>query len=212
MTPGDRKRFAQALEAMATLYDQELTNPLRDLWWKLCQDITIEQFTQALEKHARESRFMPKPADVLARITGTQDDRAAQAWLKVLDAIRQHGSWRAVAFTDPLIVPAVKAIGGWQQLCLTPTQDLHWKERAFRERYTLFEDQPPHAPGGYLAAASDAHNQAIGHPVQKPVLVDAPGTPLVEHQGAESPQDSERMAKAMQGLARSLRPPGGGGG
>lgn len=201
MTPEDRPRFAEALEAAATVYSQQLSKPLLNLWWTLCQQLTIEEFTQALEAHLRTSQFMPKPADVLTQSEGTPDTRAHQAWLKVLQAMRTHGSYASVRFDDPLIHLAIQACGGWLHLCSTEAQDLHWAQRRFADHYAHLEAHPPEHQLPYLAGRFELENRAAGQPIEPPRLI-GHHAPSIEYQPEQSSHASARIAEAVRTLGR----------
>jgi hypothetical protein len=66
MTPEDRTAFVQMLTAGAALYSRDLERPQIELWWKLCQGLTLATWLRAFDQAMKEATHgMPKPADVL---------------------------------------------------------------------------------------------------------------------------------------------------
>jgi len=164
MIEQDRKSFLAALVAAAEIYDKKLSDAQLDLWWGLCSQIDLSQFNQAMTQHLRTSTFMPRPADLLTQIEEAPHESAIEAWLLVIQAMSDHGSYASVAFDDDLVAPTIRSIGGWQNLCAVAAADLHWKEQAFLGRYAHYQSNPPFAPGGHLAGSHATHNAAYpGH-------------------------------------------------
>jgi hypothetical protein len=84
---------------------------------------------------------MPKPADIVRMIDGSNENQALTAWHKVLYAIQHIGAYESVKFDDPLIHLVINGMGGWTTLCRTNTKELHYRYAEFKERYAAYKHQ-----------------------------------------------------------------------
>lgn len=162
MQEQDKKSFKDMMMAAGEVYGREVTKPLLQMYFVALSHISIEQAQNAMMAHMQNTesgQFFPKPADLLRQITGTakqQDSdielRARIAWASVTDQIRRKGSYGSLRLDDRLALAAVKNMGSWQDLCMTPTDKMNWKEKEFIELYKSFERAPiemlpDHLPG-----------------------------------------------------------------
>ena len=95
----------------------------------------------ALAEHCRASRFFPMLADIVTRIEGNIEDRAALAWSLVRKAVRKYGSGRSIRFSnDPVIHYAIEKMGGWWHLDrVLDNENEPWKFKEFARFYRLGE-------------------------------------------------------------------------
>ena len=101
-------------------------------------DIPLADFERSVMQAARVCRFMPTPAEVRQVNLPTPVDvqsRAILAWDEVRRAISVHGGYQTVQFDDPVTAAAVRAIGSWNDLCETETDQMLWKKKEFIEAY-----------------------------------------------------------------------------
>lgn len=81
---------------------------------------------------------------LIAILEGTTSDRASEAYRKVFNAIKAHGSAHSVCFDDPLIHIVIDRLGGWTGLChskhLEPGESMC---REFVGAYTAAINRPP---------------------------------------------------------------------
>ena len=116
-------------------------------------DISLSEFERCVMRAARESKFMPSPAELWGMSSAgldrlTEVDRSLLAWDRVVKSIRTIGGYQTVAFDDPLIGPTIRSIAtSWAALCDTESATLHaWTRKAFLEAYRA------HAAGGQVTA------------------------------------------------------------
>ena len=87
---------------------------------------------------------MPSVA-VLRDLTGEMrsEDRVQLAWEAMVAAIRDVGGYRSITFEDPAITATVRALGGWERICTTDTEELHkWLRKDFERVYPAFARKP----------------------------------------------------------------------
>lgn len=106
----------------------------------ILRDYSIEQVKKALAEHMRKSQYMPRPADIIALIDGSDDERCAEAWASVVKAISRYGRSDSVRFTDAATHYAIEQMGGWRCICETLTNsNMPFKAKDFERYYKIGE-------------------------------------------------------------------------
>ena len=108
------------------------------MWIDAFSDLPAEAIELALRRYNRECSDHPTPAAVrrYAGVAGLTDEQRAQvAWRVVRSCAARYGAYYAISFDDPIIHAAIRAIGGWTNLCTTQIDEMHWKAKAFCEAY-----------------------------------------------------------------------------
>ena len=128
------------LALVADTYGQpRLSEDAVKLYFKVLSDYSLDEVSQAIMEHIKQSPYMPKPADIIRIIEGTAEDRASEAWYHVLKAIQQYGHYESVQFDNPAIHYAIERMGGWQKLCQLTEEELPYRERDFIKHYVRGE-------------------------------------------------------------------------
>lgn len=155
MTDGDKIEFARLLMAAGEMYGKEISRELKRMYFDSLKDLSIEQVGAALNAHVNNpdsGQFFPKPADFRRHLQGTTkqqeqavEDRAAIAWAEIYHKIQRIGSYSPLKMEDKQALAAVKAMGGWSNLCASTIDDLVWKQKEFVRMYENFERTPVEA-------------------------------------------------------------------
>ena len=95
----------------------------------------IETVKAAVSEHCKHERFFPMLADIVSRIEGDIDERAALAWTEVDAAALKTGGERSVRFADPAIHWAILKMRGWESLAWRIKRDGEWLKKDFTEYY-----------------------------------------------------------------------------
>lgn len=138
MIENDKEKFVEFLTGISQTFKENLTQLQFEMWWNLLKKYTVADFQKAMFSHMQspdEGRFMPKPADIIGRLEGSEKSRALQAWSKVWQAVSHPGGDDSVVFDDPIIHAVIDDMGGWVALCMTETKEATWKAKEFEERY-----------------------------------------------------------------------------
>ena len=136
----DFKKFMALLALVADTYSQpRLSEDAVKLYFKVLSDYSLDEVSQAIMEHIKQSPYMPKPADVIRILDGTVEDRASEAWYHVLKAMQQYGHYESVQFDNPAIHYAIERMGGWQKLCQLTEEELPFRERDFIKHYVRGE-------------------------------------------------------------------------
>lgn len=153
MQETDKNSFHELMLGAGELYGKEITKPLLRIYFNALEDLTMEQVTHAFSAHIKSTdqagTFFPKPADLIRQITGSVkeqqqlvEDRAEMAWACIEREISRIGSYGTLELEDKQAIAAVKAIGGWRQLCMSTYDQLVWKKKEFMSAYDTYERTP----------------------------------------------------------------------
>lgn len=162
--------------ACAETFGKPLTETQLTLWWRLLAPFEIGDVERAVHQHLLDperGRFMPLPADIVKQIEGTGGDRAALAWTKVRQAIRDVGPYRSVAFDDPLIHRVVEDMGGWVPLNDLRSDEVPFRGKDFSDRYRAYatrRDAVGH-PAMLMGEFDLANRLRFPDAIQPPVLI-----------------------------------------
>jgi hypothetical protein len=146
----DKKMFGEFILAIGEMFDKDISDVLRQLYWKALEPFTDEQCKKAFNDVILSSRFFPKPIDIIEKIKGTQSNRATEAWIQTLTAIRRIGTYRSVKFSDPVIHAVIEFMSGWPEMGNILVDDEKWKQKEFERLYPIMEARgrcPEYLPG-----------------------------------------------------------------
>lgn len=186
MQASERKRFLEVLAGVHDFYGKDMSEFAGRVWLQACDGFELEQATKALSAHLMDperGQFMPKPADLVRALHGTQTDRALLAWGKVLDAAQRVGAYTSVCFDDGLIHAVVEDLGGWIKVCRAGTDELPHVQRRFCDSYRAYARRGDVAFPSHLAGESELANGMAGHAARPPTLIGDPvkaGAVLIE--------------------------------
>lgn len=177
MQPTDRMAFQALLASVYRFYPKqgEFSDFALGVWWEAMKPFDFEAVKDALNRHAvnpDNGQFLPKPADVVKLLGGSNLDRATLAWTKVIDAVHHVGTYESVCFDDPIINAVIADAGGWIALGQVTEDELPFKQREFEQRYRAYRtkgaiDAHPKCLPGIIAR----DNGANGFKAPDPVLI-----------------------------------------
>jgi len=165
----DRKSFGKFMVVIGEMFDRETSDVLTELYWKALEPFTDEQCEKAFNQVVLSSRFFPKPVDIIESIRGTGGNRATEAWIKTLNAIRRVGTYQSVKFDDPVIHAVIEVMGGWDTMGSMLIDDEKWKQREFEKLYPIMEARG-NCPQ-YLPGRVEISNAAKGYNSETPILI-----------------------------------------
>ena len=169
MIPRDKPRFASLLAGLGEVFDREPTPSLAEAYFTALKAHPLEAVECAVAAAIQEDRFFPKPAELLARITGpapTPDAVAELAWTTVLQATRSSASWwDSVRFDPPVMAAVVACWGTWPACCeaLDHGADapaLLAQRKAFLATVRAYFGRPPSSRPAYLVGQTERTNRA----------------------------------------------------
>jgi len=160
-------------------YKQEASPFALQVWVNALQQFEFEQVNKAFSSHVvnpENGQFMPKPADIIKALQGTQTDRASLAWAKAYEAAASVGAYTDVVFDDPAIHCAIEDMGGWPKFCRTETKDLSYAMHRFCEQHKAYTGRGQFEFTAQLRGdrSPDAEYEKKGLPLPKPKLIGYP--------------------------------------
>ena len=145
MNSGDRKRFVDMLQAVYAMQRVDLSDAVTELWWAALEEYELPAVLDAFKRHTKNpdtGQFLPKPADVVRQLEGSTQDVALLAWARVVQAVRDHGTYVSVDFADPLIHRVLTDLGGWVWLGQQQESEMPFIEKRFRDAYRAWRARP----------------------------------------------------------------------
>ncbi|MCX7420100.1 MAG: DUF6475 domain-containing protein [Planctomycetia bacterium] len=157
-----KSRSEQILECVTILAEawrQKIT-PMTVRTYELgLSDLDINAVKRGVMAAIRDCQFMPSVHE-LRKLAGAADsridakDRPLLAWLSVRSAISKAGAYSSATFDDDtVIIATIRELGGWERLCDTLSDEMHWLEKRFCATYSalcsvkLSADQTKRLPG-----------------------------------------------------------------
>ncbi|NCD35382.1 MAG: hypothetical protein EOL87_18495, partial [Spartobacteria bacterium] len=145
MTRQDVVRFASSLTAMAALYDKEPASQVVEIYFRALEKFTIDEVEQGISKACSTLKFFPKPVELIDCITGGTGNLADKAMVeacRVLEAIKNIGTYTSVCFDDPVTQAViVQQFGGWAKFGDMLVDSEKWFIKDFSSGYQAFARQ-----------------------------------------------------------------------
>ena len=187
MSPTEAPKFRETIADVYSFYRQEITDFALSVWWEAMKPFDFEAVRDALNRHAvnpDNGQFLPKPADVVRLLGGSNLDRATLAWTVVQRACHHVGTYESVCFDEPIINAVISEMGGWIAHGQIQEKELPFKQREFEQRYRAYRtkgaiDAYPRCLPGILAR----DNSARGFAGPEPVLIGDPARALAVYRG-----------------------------
>jgi hypothetical protein len=173
--PMKNKTLAQGFALLSTTFPNRDFNPKTlDTYKTLLADLDDDLFLHAIARICREEIALYPDTNIVALIRqyaqgGSKEDlhrRALLAWDAVRKAITEHGYYQSVQFDDPVIHSCIEALGGWQDLCSTPIEEIKWREKRFLELYPAFATTKKEHPQ-YLVGYVEQQNRLNNYSSEK---------------------------------------------
>lgn len=177
MQPNEYPQFIATLAGVHDFYGKDLSDFATQVWVEAVKGFELQQVTKALSAHLMDpekGQFMPKPADLVRQLQGTQTDRALVAWGKVAGAMSSVGAYSDVVFDDPIIHLCVTDAGGWPKFCRTTFEEQSYLQHRFCEAYRAYgaRGAPTEYPSRLIGAGGGVDDYAKrGLPTPKPALI-----------------------------------------
>lgn len=191
MQQSDYDSFVQLVNGMAELYGKSMSPVALALWWNALQPYDLSAVRQGLSRHMQNpdtGQFIPKPADVIKFIGGTTQDGALLAWAKVDRALRSVGTYRSVAFDDPIIHAVIMDMGGWVGLGSKDEREWPFVAKEFENRYRGYRQRDLPSFSRWLVGIAESSNSQQGMSIEPPTLIgDVAKARLIMQSGSSTP-------------------------
>jgi hypothetical protein len=174
----DKKLFQQYMTGMGELFDKKISDALKDIYWTSLEPFTDEECKKAFDQVITSCKWFPKPAELLERLKGTEQDKATLAWIEVYEAIKEVGSGQSIRFPDPVIHSVVEAMGGWVRLAFQEEKDSKWNRKEFIDLYRVLSKKTSHPE--YLVGEYEEINRWKGYKKLIELPIEWHGQKLIE--------------------------------
>jgi len=193
MNRADRDKLLSVLTGVHDFYGKEMSEFALQVWAQACETYDVEQVTKALSAHlmdADRGQFMPKPADIVRQIQGTNTDRSLIAWGKAYESMQRVGAYTSVCFDDAIIHSVIEDMGGWQKVCRSETDELGYIQKRFCDLYRAYAARGHDRHPAYLVGEHEMNNAKLGYTNHaKPTLIgNAERAKQVLAQGVSAPR------------------------
>lgn len=162
----DYEKFAVMMATLAEVFNdgKEVSKIKTEIYFKSLESYPIENISQAVTKMISTRVFpsFPKPAEIIQEINGKAENKATEAWIMAINAIRRAGNYDSVVFADPVIHSVIQVLGGWPKFCEGDAKDEHWKQKEFEKLYAVISSRNGKHPA-YLPGLHEINNTARGY-------------------------------------------------
>lgn len=130
----NKKRFAEMMSTLSVLFDKDMPEMLRQIYWKVLSQYSDEDVEMAVKQVIASCKFFPKPSEIIQFIKSRQIEEkqanALESWGMVMSGL-ECGKIP----NDGRIQEAIRRLGGWTWLQDKGYDDLHWLEKRFIEHF-----------------------------------------------------------------------------
>ncbi len=148
MDNNNKVEFATLMTSTGEMYNKKISTDLMKLYFNILSKYSIDEVKHGFSNHMLDSKhgtFFPKPADIARHIDSGQpsvENMAELAWGVVIGEISRVGSYGNLEMEDKQALAAVRALGGWKNLCSKTNEQLIWMKKEFTSVYSTYENTP----------------------------------------------------------------------
>lgn len=131
-----KEEFVKGATFLAIAYNKEFTQEQLNVWYEFFKEEDFDNFRVAVKRIIPKKQFIPSIAELKQEITYIKTPalqlKADEEWEKVKDAIRKYGyyqSLEAMQTFNPITANVIRALGGFEKLCLSTEGD--WLRKNF---------------------------------------------------------------------------------
>ena len=145
------KTFSQGVYFIETVTGKDFTDEQLEIYRKLLDDISDDNFITGINNMLRERVFsnLPMPAEIRQYCLGLKEDelqvKINLARTNIQKALSEVGTYNDVVFDDPVIHLCINAIGGWISLGTKPLKEFEdWLKWELPKLYKGFSGRKNH--------------------------------------------------------------------
>lgn len=144
MTDDDAEAFlTYVMGPLDLAFGKVSEKEVKVLYFKSLMDLPLEALKRATEIIIQRDTFFPKVADIRRVVLGSEEEKAALAWSRAMNAARRGlGGYTPITFNDPALHATVVRMGGWGRFWSlgfrdTERVDIATARKEFMELYPL---------------------------------------------------------------------------
>lgn len=142
MNKDDLENFGKLINATFAIYGKDAPDEVIDIYFNVLSKYDFFQVRNAFSKYIANpdtGTFFPKPSDIVKILDGNSHKKSFMAWIKVLNTVTEHGTYKTIIFDDEIIHAVVKDMGGWEKFCFSINDSSREKiEKDFCRRYEYY--------------------------------------------------------------------------
>lgn len=191
MRDDDAGPFTAALIAAGENWNETLSEIRIASYFETLKRFEIEPIKAALARAFQTCTYFPKPAELIAILEGTPEDRAALAWARAERALARYGPYQSLDFQDPVLHRLIRHYGGWEafaHLLRLPDRERGFQRTEFLALHAIFADTPEEAPTE-VGVHWSGKTFVLGPGPNVPVLSDRAALPPATRPALPSPED-----------------------
>lgn len=137
--------FKKVMAYISEKSGRQITPMMAKGYWHNLKQFSDKQVENAVMEYYADPdvcQFFPQEGMIIAKINGTTKqqqtaliDRAQEQWILVQEKMRRQGAYGTVKFDDKVTMKSIQLLGGWRDLCHTPTDKIEWRRKEFIECY-----------------------------------------------------------------------------
>ena len=174
MNSNQMRAFSELITAVYAFYRRDISEYAIQIWWNAMRPYDFEAVKHAINRHCVNpvnGQFCPKPADIVKLLEGSSRDSALLAWSKVDKALRHVGTYRSVAFDDPIIHLVLQNMGGWIALGNKTESEWPFVAKEFENRYRSYKQRDQISAPKWLIGIAECENSINGFHEEDVVLI-----------------------------------------
>jgi hypothetical protein len=135
-----KRVFANWMACLSEVFGKEVTEARAEIYYRVLSDLSDEEFARACRVvlSTKKMSVLPLPAEILEAARGDSEAVALMAFQKVVDAVAHHGAYASVVFDDPVIHKVLATMGGWEEFCNIPADEMVFRRKDFLRSYVAF--------------------------------------------------------------------------
>ena len=173
MIEQDVSKFAVLIAGIGEVYDKTFTPAVIEIYWSVLKSFKFDEVKNAVRKHFANpdsGKYLPKPADIIMAIDGSQQNQALLAWTKASYAAQRVGRYTSVTFDDALIHAVIEDMGGWWRFCSKDDRSA-FIAKEFQDRYRNYITNKPIRHLKRLAGIIESQSSYGEYSCDTPVLI-----------------------------------------
>jgi|GEM_PF-3217310 len=129
-----KKEFGPIAMECAHAFREQLPDGTMDQYYEYLNKYSVDELKSAFGQHTATADWFPRISQIISLIEGSNKEKNADAWSKVMLEIRKTGSYGEPRVPAE-IKQAIDKIGGWKVLCGMTHRELEFKAKDFNDAY-----------------------------------------------------------------------------
>jgi len=136
----DIERFGNAFGYLCEVFEKQSSPIITKAYFRTLEHFDIGQVEQAIWESISKFKFFPKPVEIITLITGGEskaEDTASAQVNEIMRQVREIGSYRPPAFSDPITADLMASRWTWKAVCSMTETEHKWFAKEFIDAYQV---------------------------------------------------------------------------